>query len=198
MARLIAIANQKGAVGKTTTAVNLGHALSLRGRSVLLVDCDPQGQAATFLGLRQESALFDLLVSGRPLAEVIRSASRNDHDRPGLSVIPGDRRTATAQTVLASEGFRLEALAAAKPVITTKFNGAVDLFEHNRHGKIVDYPNDISSLLTAMEFYTNTENLQTSKQAIVKDDLKKRISIRTHCEELLRLYESILAARDTK
>ena len=111
--RIIAIANQKGGVGKTTTAVNLGAALTRQARSVLLVDCDPQGQVATFLGLRQESTLFDLLVSGRPLAEVIRSASRNNHDRPGLSVIPGDRRTATAQTVLASEGFRLQALGEA-------------------------------------------------------------------------------------
>jgi chromosome partitioning protein len=68
--------------------------------------------------LRQESGLFDLLVSGRPLAELCRSASTDGHDRPGLTVIPGDRRTATAQTVLASEGFRLTALSdALRPVL---------------------------------------------------------------------------------
>jgi len=115
MTRVLAIANQKGGVGKTTTAVNLGHALSLSGRSVLIVDADPQGQVATFLGLRQEPCLFDLLVSGRPLPEVIRSATVNNHERPELTVIPGDKRTATAQTVLAAEGFRIDALAEVRP-----------------------------------------------------------------------------------
>lgn len=109
----IAIANQKGGVGKTTTAVTLAHGLALRGHQVLLVDCDPQGQCASFLGLRQESGLFDLLISRRPLADVTRSADTDDHQRPRLAIIPGDKRTATAQIVLAAEGFKLDVLAAA-------------------------------------------------------------------------------------
>lgn len=63
MTGTIAIANQKGGVGKTTMAATLSHGLALRGKRVLLVDCDPQGQIATFLGMRQESVLFDLLVA---------------------------------------------------------------------------------------------------------------------------------------
>jgi len=59
--RTIAIANQKGGAGKTTAAVTLGRGPALRGKRVLLVDCDPQGQVATFRGLRQESCAFDLL-----------------------------------------------------------------------------------------------------------------------------------------
>jgi chromosome segregation ATPase len=49
----IAIANQKGGVGKTTTAVSLAHGLSVKGKEVLLVDADPQGHCALFLGLSQ-------------------------------------------------------------------------------------------------------------------------------------------------
>jgi len=111
MSKIIAIANQKGGVGKTTTAVTLGHALALRGKPTLLVDCDPQGQVATFLGVRQESGLFDLLVNMRPLADVTRHADANGNIRPGLRLVPGDKRTATAQGVMALEGFRLSALA---------------------------------------------------------------------------------------
>jgi len=110
--RTICIANQKGGVGKTTTAINLGHGLGLaqHDKRVLLVDCDPQGQVATFLNMCQESGLFNLLVGGQPLADVIRSANANNHERAGLRVIPGDKRTATAQIVLAAEGFKLECL----------------------------------------------------------------------------------------
>ena len=111
--RTIIIGNQKGGQGRTTTTINLGHGLAMRGKSVLLVDTDPQGQVATFLGLRQESGLFDLLVGSRPLADVVRSADTDHLDRAGLRVIPGDKRTATAQVVLVAEGFTLGCLADA-------------------------------------------------------------------------------------
>ena len=109
----ITIANQKGGVGKTTTAVSLAHGLSLKGYQTLLVDCDPQGQVASFLGLQQEPGLFDLLISHRPLGDVVRSAHTGDRQRPGLSIIPGDKRTSTASIVLAAEGFRVDHLAMA-------------------------------------------------------------------------------------
>ena len=101
--RVICIGNQKGGVAKTTTAVTLAHGLALVGKRVLIVDTDPQGQAATFLGLRQESGLFDLLVGGRPLGDVVRSATLDGYPRDGLSLIPSDKRTATAQMVLQIE-----------------------------------------------------------------------------------------------
>ena len=52
--KIITVANQKGGVAKTTTAVNLAHGLAFRGKEVLLVDVDPQGQCASALGLRRE------------------------------------------------------------------------------------------------------------------------------------------------
>ena len=62
MTKVITVSNRKGGVGKTTTAVSLGHGLALKGKSVLLVDVDPQGHIAPALGLEQEPGLFDLLV----------------------------------------------------------------------------------------------------------------------------------------
>ncbi len=59
----ITIANQKGGVGKTTTAVSLAHGLVLQGKKVLLIDLDPQGQCATILGLKPEPGAFNLLVA---------------------------------------------------------------------------------------------------------------------------------------
>jgi chromosome partitioning protein len=91
----ITIANQKGGVGKTTTAVSLAHGLVLSGKRVLLADLDPQGQCATILGLKPEPGAFNLLIADQPLTQVMRKT-----DRSGLLVVLGDRKTATAQTVL--------------------------------------------------------------------------------------------------
>lgn len=110
MTKRIVVANQKGGVGKTTTAVTLAHGLSLQERTVLLIDCDPQGQVATFLGISPSSGLFDLLVNSQEIDAVIQPASSVQKVRPDLYLIPGDKRTATAQIVLSAEGFHLDCL----------------------------------------------------------------------------------------
>lgn len=92
--KIIVIANQKGGVGKTTTAVNLSHGLALKFKPTLLVDLDPQGQSATALGIDQEPGVFHWLVSNHKLYDVIRTA------RDNLSILPGNLQTSVAQLVL--------------------------------------------------------------------------------------------------
>jgi chromosome partitioning protein len=93
------IANQKGGVGKTTSASSLAHGLTLHNRRVLLVDFDPQGQCATALGINQEPGVFNALVNTHAdIHQWIR-----DTDRTGLHILPGDRSTATAQIVINAE-----------------------------------------------------------------------------------------------
>lgn len=84
--RIIAVANQKGGVGKTTTAINLATALAAIGERVLIVDLDPQGNASTGLGIdRKERKLssYDLLVGDNSVAEVAVPTAV-----PNLDIIP--------------------------------------------------------------------------------------------------------------
>src|SRR5436309_8298330 len=72
--RILAIANQKGGVGKTTTAINLGTALAAIGERVLIIDLDPQGNASTGLGIDQksrENSTYDVLIGEAPLRDAV-------------------------------------------------------------------------------------------------------------------------------
>lgn len=99
MSRVIAIANQKGGVGKTTTAINLGACLAVAEHRTLIVDIDPQGNATSGLGLpRAEvaSSIYDVLINGSPLATTIR---KQTHFRY-LDLVPSSRDLVGAEVEL--------------------------------------------------------------------------------------------------
>ena len=106
--RILAIANQKGGVGKTTTAINLGTALAAVGEKVLVVDMDPQGNATTGLGLEraaQGRSTYEMLIGEAALADIVRSSSI-----PGLDCAPSSLDLLGAELELAEfdrKAFRL-------------------------------------------------------------------------------------------
>ena len=86
--RVLAVSNQKGGVGKTTTAINLGTALAAIGEKVLIVDMDPQGNASTGLGVPRETrrvTIYDVIVDGRSVDD-----SAVPTTVPGLDIVPAD------------------------------------------------------------------------------------------------------------
>ena len=91
--------------------------------------------------------------------------------------------------------FILEALAAGKPVITTRFNGATDFFVNNLHGRVIDSPEDITALAEAIGYFTDTDNIKKASQAITEDNLREKISINRVAEQLISVYESVLEER---
>ena len=102
MTTVVAVCNQKGGVGKTTTAVSLAHGLALRGKEVLLIDFDPQGQSATSLGLRPEPGAYYLLTP--PPGGVISVKQWLRKSREHLWLIPGDLSTGASQALLQAQG----------------------------------------------------------------------------------------------
>ncbi len=97
---MLAIANQKGGVGKTTTAVNLATALAACGRDVLIVDLDPQGNATTGLGLlgqRRDKSIYQVITEGAPLADAMMNTMVG-----GMTLVPSSLQLVGAEVELVS------------------------------------------------------------------------------------------------
>lgn len=119
MGKIIALANQKGGVGKTTTAVDLSACLAALGKKVLLVDSDPQGNASSGLGVKVNSSLptvYEVLIDEFPAGDALCDTTVG-----GLSVLPSDIRLAGAEVELVDQEQREYVLKGALAAISDAF-----------------------------------------------------------------------------
>ena len=122
-ARAVAIANQKGGVGKSTTAINLGAALAFQGERILLADLDPQGNATSGLGIDRgtlQSSVYDVLLGEAQAEDVVEPSSIRD-----LYVLPATIDLAGAEIELVSMFSREQRLRNALRDIETEFDFAI-------------------------------------------------------------------------
>lgn len=132
MGKIIAIVNQKGGVGKTTTAVNLCSALAKKGKKVLLIDEDPQGNATSGLGIQKDlkDSIYDVIVDDMEIKDVIKKTSINN-----LSLCPSNINLAGAEVELVSLDKR-----------ETRLKEKLNIIKDEFHYIIIDCPPSLGLL----------------------------------------------------
>ncbi len=127
MARIIAIVNQKGGVGKTTTTINLAAALSLSGKRVLLLDMDPQGNASTGLAISRKLrgvSIYNVLVEGTALKEAVKETRVKN-----LDIVPSHIDLSAAELEIGNQSGR-----------TTKLKTAIEPLSADYDYILIDCP----------------------------------------------------------
>jgi len=162
--KTICIANQKGGVGKTTTAVSLTHGLSQKGRRVLLIDLDPQGQCATALGRSPEPGAFYMLTMGATPQETtfVQSWLRSS-GREGLYLLPGDQQTMAAQTVLNAQDQPISAIR----------NSISRFFKEGLHYIIFDTAPSVGGIQERAVWASDLVIVPTATEFLSADDVSK-------------------------
>jgi chromosome partitioning protein len=133
MSRILTIANQKGGVGKTTTAVNLAASLAAAERRTLLIDIDPQGNAGSALGIRRdesETSIYEVMLDGLPLRDAVRQT-----ELKFLDLVPASKHLVGAELELANHEHR-----------ERRLKDAVDLLAPEYEFVVIDCPPSLGLL----------------------------------------------------
>ncbi len=192
--RVFTVANQKGGVGKTTTAVNLAAALAQSGARVLVIDLDPQGNASTALGVEHRSdtpSVYDVIINDAPMRDVVQSSP----EFPGLWCVPATIHLAGAEIELVS-------LVAREQRLRGALNAYLGELEEHFHYVFIDCPPSLG-LLTINAFVAAREVLipiQCEYYALegLSQLLKTVELMRAHLNPDLRVSTILLTMYDSR